>query len=148
MTAGQPSPRRLGNEVAGWLVPAAVVTVIVGLVGWYVVTSLPVSHAVPEDFDIPGLTASSCGTSPSIYPPHDGDLQFSWSTNDGQDGTLSLLASPNGPGEVLQVYYNTSAGGSADWSTWSNYHYTFEFCGTTNETAQVSGTLYYSAPLL
>ncbi len=59
-----------------------------------------------------------------------------------------LWAAPQGPGQSLMLYDNTSSSGSGNWASWSGYGYSFEFCGGANQTARVTGTLYFDAPLV
>lgn len=109
-------------------------------------TIVPIPQHLREDFVIPGVLGE-CQTSSPIHPPKDGNLMFSWTTNNSKPATLNLLAAPDGPGEALQLYSNYSTGGSADWVTWSDYYYNFEFCGDENQSAIVTGTLNWNAPL-
>lgn len=57
-------------------------------------------------------------------------------------------AAPQGSGQSLMLYENTSSGGSGNWVTSSGYGYSFEFCGGANQTARVAGTLYFYTPLI
>jgi hypothetical protein len=122
--------------------------IILGLATVTLVTIVPVLHSIPESFVVPGRSFFACGTSPNFSSPHDGSFAFSWFTSSNQLGGLYLLATPPGPGAGLTEYANSGTNGSGNVYIYGGYTYSFNFCANGTETVQISGTLYYEAPLL
>jgi hypothetical protein len=121
----------------------------VAIVAWLVAAELPVLHQQPQAFTVQGRSGLACGESPAIFPSHDGDLRFAWSTTDGRPGTMSLSTEAVDGSNGVQLYVNASTGGSGDFVTWTGSYYTFQFCGSApNQTASVSSVLEWRAPFL
>jgi len=143
------TPRKpRGTGIRTWL-PTLVIVVVLGAGLLVLVTVVPVPHQVPETFLIGESNGFGCIGSPNITSPYDGSLKFSWTTNDSRPVTVYLDRGPTGPGpgETLTVYSGTGTNGSGDVQILTDYVYAFEMCNPPT-TVQITGTLYYDAPLL
>ncbi|MGP8109422.1 MAG: hypothetical protein ACLQD9_01740 [Thermoplasmata archaeon] len=126
--------------------PIVVLVVILGVGLFVLLTVVPVVHQVPETFSIGEFNGFDCTVSPNITSAHDGNLKFSWSTNDSLSVTVYLTRIPIGPGQVLYVYQSAGATGSGNVQILTGYSYVFSTCQPP-ATVQITGALYYEAPL-
>jgi len=144
-----PPSRRHGWSTAATAAVVAAMLLTVASGAWLFATQFRYTHREAEDFELPGAYADhACGQSPMISSPRAGGLNFTWTTNNSVVGQMKLYELTGDEGPELIPYYVIAAAGSGSLATVVGDTYWFVFCGTSNQSATISGSVSYSAPWL
>jgi hypothetical protein len=124
-----------------WVGALASAGVTVAVVIALLIVPMPQAYAVA--FTMQNAGSQTVATHEIVFP-HPGTLDFSWATALNRSVMFTVV----GPFEPTPVYSWEGDNGSKMLPVSAGEPYIFSISGTALATVEVSGTLYYTAPLL